>query len=143
MSVTVPALGVTAPALSMSAVDGVLTPPPDASTVGWWDAGARPGADQGTVVVAGHTVHTGGGAFHDLSTLESGERVVVDTRRGRIDYTIRRVVTYDRATLAAKSARLFRSDGRPRLLLITCEDWDGNAYRSNTVVYATPVPTRS
>ncbi|WP_370618097.1 class F sortase [Mumia qirimensis] len=140
VSVSVPELGVDAPVAPMSAVDGVLTPPPDASTVGWWDAGARPGAAKGTVVVAGHTVHTGGGAFDDLGTLDEGARVAVRTRRGVVRYEVRRVETYDRAALAAKSARLFRRTGTPRLLLITCEDWDGEGYRSNTVVVAAPVP---
>ncbi|MBW9208013.1 hypothetical protein KV097_18900, partial [Mumia sp. zg.B17] len=55
------------------------------------------------------------GAFDDLGQLEAGTE------------------TYDKATLAEKSARLFRQKGRPRLLLITCEDWDGTGYRSNTV----------
>jgi LPXTG-site transpeptidase (sortase) family protein len=138
VSVTVPALDVDAPVFPMSAVDGVLTPPPDASTVGWWDDGAKPGAQDGTVVVAGHSVHTGGGAFHDLVTLNRGDAVAVRTRRGIVRYAVRRVETYDRATLAAKSSSLFRHDGRARLLLITCEDWDGRAYLSNVVVTARP-----
>lgn len=140
--VRVPALEVVAPVAPMSAVDGVLTPPADASMVGWWDDGARPGASKGTVVVAGHTVHTGGGAFDDLGQLEPGTKVAVRTKRGVVRYVVRRVETYDKATLAEKSARLFRQKGRPRLLLITCEDWDGTGYRSNTVVFATPAPRR-
>ncbi|MGH1561952.1 class F sortase [Mumia sp. DW29H23] len=139
VSVRVPELGVDAPVASMSAVKGVLTPPSDASSVGWWDDGARPGATRGTVVVAGHTVHTGGGAFDHLGTLEPGARVVVRTRKGVVRYEVRRVETYDKATLAEKSSRLFRTTGRPRLLLITCDDWDGTGYLSNTVVFAAPV----
>jgi len=137
--VVVPALGVKAPVEPMSVVDGVLTPPSPATTVGWWDRSARPGSSRGTVVVAGHTVHEGGGAFDALGTLQPGDRATLRTAGARVHYTVRKVVTYDRETLAQKSSQIFRQRGRPRLILITCEDWDGTAYRSNTVVYAVPL----
>jgi hypothetical protein len=35
--------------------------------------------------------------------------------------------------------RLFSQEAPGRLVLITCEDWDGTAYRSNVVVTAQPV----
>ncbi|QMW67163.1 class F sortase [Mumia sp. ZJ1417] len=137
--VVIPALGVKAPVEPMPVIDGVLTPPSPATTVGWWDRSARPGSSRGTVVVAGHKVQAGGGAFDTLGTLNPGDRATLRTMRGRVHYVVKRVVTYDRATLAQKSKSIFRQGGRPRLILITCEDWDGQAYRSNTVVYATPV----
>jgi hypothetical protein len=34
---------------------------------------------------------------------------------------------------------VFGRTGPPRLVLITCEDWDGTEYRSNVVVTAEPV----
>ncbi|WP_262848631.1 class F sortase [Mumia quercus] len=137
--VVVPALGVEAPVEPMHVVDGVLTPPSPATTVGWWDRSARPGSSKGTVVVAGHTVHQGGGAFDDLGRLVPGDRVVMRTKRAKTRYSVTRVETYDRDTLARKSSRIFRQRGKPRLVLITCEDWDGEAYLSNTVVYAVPL----
>ena len=44
-----------------------------------------------------------------------------------------------RDELARRSADVFGRTGPPRLVLITCEDWDGTAYRSNVVVTAEPV----
>ena len=40
--------------------------------------------------------------------------------------------------LAREAERVFAQDGPPRLVLLTCEDWDGAAYRSNVVVVARP-----
>ena len=44
-----------------------------------------------------------------------------------------------RAELSAASRELFGQAGDPRLVLITCTDWDGNQYQSNIVVLADPV----
>jgi hypothetical protein len=43
-----------------------------------------------------------------------------------------------RGELARRSGEIFRRSGRGRLVLITCEDWDGRAYLSNVVVTARP-----
>jgi hypothetical protein len=44
--------------------------------------------------------------------------------------------------LARRAQRLFDQDGPARLVLLTCEDWDGTAYRSNVVVLAEPLQGR-
>jgi hypothetical protein len=48
------------------------------------------------------------------------------------------VEVLSREELARRSASLFARTGPGRLVLITCEDWDGTAYRSNVVVTARP-----
>lgn len=117
---------------------GALTPPADPQQVGWWSEGARPGASVGSAVLTGHTVHTGGGAFDDLETLAPGDDVVVRTDRGPLTYGVVSVRVLGRGELARSSAEIFEQDGPARLVLITCEDWDGSAYLSNVVVVATP-----
>ncbi|WP_307861995.1 class F sortase [Nocardioides sp. SYSU D00065] len=136
--VVVPALGVRAAVTPIAAVDGALDPPADPRRVGWWSGGARPGSRTGTTVLTGHTVHAGGGAFDDLEQLQRGDRVhvVVDSRR--LSYDVRSVRVMGRAQLARDNARVFRPTGPGRLVLITCEDWDGTVYRSNVVVTAEP-----
>ena len=138
-AVVVPALGVDAAVLPIQLEDGALTPPADPQQVGWWSEGARPGAASGSAVLTGHTVHTGGGAFDDLETLAAGDDVVVRTVGGPITYDVRSVQVLGRGELARRSAEVFEQDGPSRLVLITCEDWDGTAYLSNVVVTATPV----
>jgi LPXTG-site transpeptidase (sortase) family protein len=115
-----------------------LVPPSDPTRVGWWADGARPGAATGSALIAGHTVHTGGGALDDLEDLRRGDEVVVRTGSGPIDYVVQRVRVYGKGRIADDAERLFDQDGTGRLVLITCEDWDGERYLSNVIVTATP-----
>lgn len=134
----VPVLGIDAPIVPIGAPGGVLTPPSDPLTLGWWADGAKPGADLGSALVTGHTVSTGGGAMDDLEQLEDGDRVWMRTDRGRIGYDVTSVVILGKGELADQAQRLFDQEVRGRLVLITCEDWNGVEYLSNVVVTATP-----
>lgn len=121
--------------------DRVLTPPDDVDMVGWWDASALPGAVSGQTIITGHTVHTGGGVLNRLADLSSGDGVSV-TRHGReTDYVVTGSEKVSVAELADRSEELFGQDvaAPARLVLITCSDWDGTDYQSNTLVYAEPV----
>lgn len=134
----VPALGIDAPVIPIGAPGGVLTPPSDPLTLGWWADGAKPGARLGSALVTGHTVSTGGGAMDNLEQLEIGDRVWMRTDRGRIGYDVRRVVILGKGELAERAQQLFDQQVRGRLVLITCEGWNGVEYLSNVVVTATP-----
>ncbi len=134
----VPALGVRAVVQPVRTVEATLTPPPDPRQVGWWTGGARPGASRGAAVLAGHTVHTGGGALDDLEQLAAGDSVVLTAGRDRVVYAVSSVRVLSRAELARESARIFDRSGPARLVIVTCEDWDGTTYRSNVVVTARP-----
>ena len=136
--VVIDRLSVSAPVLPIAATDDVLTPPSDPQQLGWWSAGARPGARQGSALVTGHTVHTGGGALDNLERLGPGDRVTVRTDRGTIAYDVRSVETYLKGSVARHAQRLFSQDVAGRLVLVTCEDWDGTRYLSNVVVVAKP-----
>lgn len=142
LRLVVPRLAVNAPVVRISATDGVLLPPDDPQTLGWWSSGARPGAALGGALITGHTVHSGGGAFDDLETLEVGDRVRVRTARGRLRYVVSGVVIYRKASLAEHAEQVFSQEVPGRLVLVTCEDWDGATYLSNAVVLADPVPGR-
>ncbi len=134
--VVIPALEVSAPVLPVQAPNDTLIPPADAEQLGWWADGARPGAARGSALIAGHTVHTGGGALHDLETLTPGQPILVRTDRGRVTYEVARVRTYSKGRLARDAERIFSQDVPGRLVLITCEDWDGSQFLSNVVVVA-------
>jgi len=136
--IVVPRLGVDAPVIGIDAPEGVLLPPDDPQTLGWWRSGAQPGAARGSALVTGHTVSSGGGAFDDLETLEAGDRVRVRTTAGVIGYEVTGVTIYRKASLAEDAARVFSQTVPGRLVLITCEDWNGSTYLSNAVVFAEP-----
>lgn len=89
--------------------------------------------------MTGHTVHTGGGAFDDLETLSPGDRVVVRSGGDALAYRVGTVEVMGRDELARRSGAVFGQTGPARLVLVTCEDWDGTGYRSNVVVTAQPV----
>ena len=135
----VPQLGVDVPVVPIEAAGGVLRPPDDPQVLGWWRGGAEPGAARGSALITGHTVSTGGGAFDDLETLRRGEPVRVRTPAGLVDYEVASVTIYRKAALARHAARVFSQTVPGRLVLITCEDWNGTAYESNAVVTAAPV----
>lgn len=137
----VPALGVQAPVvpIEMDAA-GVLTPPADVDTVGWWQRSAEPGSGDGQTLLTGHTVRVGDGAMDRIGELGRGSRVEVRAASGTAAYRVTDVVTYDRAQVAERAQELFgqdRTDGR--LVLVTCTDWNGEVWERNIIVLAQPV----
>jgi LPXTG-site transpeptidase (sortase) family protein len=134
----VPTLRVRAPVVPVAAPGGVLTPPADAQVLGWWADGAPPGAERGSALVTGHTVSSGGGALDDLEELEPGDRIWVRTDARRLDYEVRSTVVLGKGELARRADTLFDQEVDGRLVLVTCEDWDGEEYLSNVVVTAAP-----
>jgi LPXTG-site transpeptidase (sortase) family protein len=135
----IPALGVNVPVVPVHAPGGTLVPPSDPQELGWWADGAEPGAKRGSALVAGHTVHDGGGALDHLGTLAPGSGIVVTTARGTIRYRVTQVRDYRKGTLADDAPRLFSQRVAGRLVVVTCTDWNGVTYLSNTVVTAVPV----
>jgi LPXTG-site transpeptidase (sortase) family protein len=136
-------LGVRSAVVPISGQSGVLLPPSDPQVLGWWQEGKVVGAAYGSAVLTGHTVHTGGGAFDHLRALVPGDRVVVRTAHGRIRYAVTRVHVYDKAALARQRLGIFRQGGPGRLVLVTCSNWNGTDYDTNTVVFARPVAVRA
>jgi LPXTG-site transpeptidase (sortase) family protein len=137
--ILLPQIAVSAQVIPIVAEGGSLIPPSNPRVVGWWSEGARPGATTGSAVLTAHTVHTGGGAFDDLDKLRVGATVTVITSTGRITYVATSVTNYPKRSLAKHSAELFDQTTRPRLVLVTCEDWNGKTYLSNAVVIAEPI----
>ena len=107
-------------------------------TLGWWADGARPGEARGSALVTGHTVSTGGGALDDLEELGEGDAIRVSSARTRTVYSVESVRVLAKGDLAVRAEQLFDQDVAGRLVVVTCEDWDGEEYLSNVVVTATP-----
>jgi len=137
--ILLPQIAVSAQVIPIAADGGSLTPPSNPRVVGWWSSGAQPGASIGSAVLTAHTVHTGGGAFDDLDKLRPGAIVTVISSTGRIRYVATSVTNYPKRSLAKHAAELFDQTTRGRLVLVTCEDWNGEVYLSNAVVIAEPV----
>lgn len=135
----IPRLGVDATVVARAADGGRFVPPDDAQVLGWWAEGARPGDGRGSALVAGHTLHGGRGALHDLETLSTGDRISVATRENVVRYQVRSVEVLTKRQVAARAAQLFSQDVRGRLVVVTCEMWNGRRFVGNAVVTADPV----
>lgn len=140
-ALVVPSLDLTAPIVPIEMnKQGVLSPPADVDTVGWWQRSAEPGADRGQTLITGHSVRLGDGAMDRIGELDPGDRVRVRSDGRTVTYRATEVVVYSRAEVAANAQELFGQDRQHgRLVLVTCTDWDGHAYRSNIIVFADPV----
>ncbi len=132
-----PSIGVSAEVFPIGTEgSATLVPPADYTTVGWWSQGAEPGSGQGTTILAGHTVHTGGGALDHLGDVRAGDQVVLERANQDLRYEVTSVMTYRKGTLARRAAAIFDQTGPERLAIVTCGDWNGEIYLSNVVVIA-------
>jgi hypothetical protein len=123
--------------------DGALVVPDDVSTIGWWTGGSRVGEPFGSVVVAGHvdSATRGVGVFARLKRLEPGQVVTLTAGARRASYRIASATLVPQARLA-QDAGIFRVDGEPQLVLVTCGgpfDPVRHRYQDNLVVIATPL----
>lgn len=132
----IPAIGVQAPVVSLeSTEDRVLIPPRDPGLVGWWSQGAAPGDAEGSALMVGHSVSTGGGVFDNVTELSAGDTIEVDD----LTYEVQSVEVMSKADLSRRAEELFdQSVSGGRLVVVTCEDWDGETWQSNAVAIATP-----
>jgi LPXTG-site transpeptidase (sortase) family protein len=137
-SLDIDALGIRAPVVPVQTSGSRLYPPDDVAKVGWWRDGAMPGAVRGSAVVTGHTVSDGDGVFDHLARLRIGDRVRLVTDAGVLRYVVHAEASYRRTALARRAPQLFSQSGPGRLVLVTCEDWNGEVYLRNRVVVATP-----
>ncbi len=138
-SLRIPRIGVEAPVVAIqSNEDRVLLPPRDPGLAGWWSDGAAPGAPEGSAVVVGHTVRAGGGVFDDMGDLRGGDTIEVEGADDALTYRVESVEVISKGDFARLAEQIFSQSGPGRLVVITCDDWDGTAWRSNIVTVATP-----
>jgi LPXTG-site transpeptidase (sortase) family protein len=134
-------IGVNAPVVPIkSNEDRVLNPPQDPSVVGWWSQGAAPGEPRGSAVFVGHTVRNrDGGVFDHIGDLSRGDAIEVDGWDSTLTFRVNSINVLSKDEVARNAEEIFAQSGAGRLVIITCDDWDGNAWRSNIVTIASPV----
>jgi LPXTG-site transpeptidase (sortase) family protein len=137
----IPRIGVDTPVVPIqSNAVRVLEPPRDPRIAGWWSDGAAPGEPQGSAVVVGHSVRNdGGGVFDDLGDLRRGNAIEVKGADSALTYRVQSVDVMSKDELARSAEKIFAQTGTGRLVIISCEDWDGSVWRSNVVTIAAPV----
>lgn len=143
-SLELPARTLTAPVDSVGTdPSGGMVVPEQVRTVGWWAPGVLPGGPSGSAVIAGHvdSRSQGVGVLSVLPQLTEGEPVLVRDASGRTAaFRVAARREYGKYDLPRE---VFRRDGAPQLVLITCGgrfDPAARSYESNIVVYAVPDP---
>ena len=136
--VIIPSIGVNSD-LERLHVDkaGVLMPPADYGTAGWYAAGTVPG-DIGPAVVAGHIDSTTGPAvFARLHALQRGAQVLVDRADGsRLSFSVDEGHSYPKNSFP--TAAVYGPTPVASLRLITCTgkfDRASGHYMDNFVVF--------
>ncbi|MEU1512283.1 class F sortase [Streptomyces sp. NPDC005811] len=141
--IDIPELGVQAPVVARGLdAEGGIDPPPfdQAGVVGWYAAGAKPGA-KGTALMVGHVdTETRPAVFYKLSTMRAGETIRVVRDDGRVaEFTVDEVEVVQRADFDAREAYGTRQADRAELRLITCGgtfDRVSRSYTANVIVSA-------
>ncbi|ANS65485.1 secreted protein [Streptomyces lincolnensis] len=139
----IPDLGVQAPVVARGLDgQGAIDPPPydQAGVVGWYAAGATPGA-AGTALMVGHVdTETRPAVFYKISAMKPGETVRVIRDDGRVaEFTVDDVQVLTRDRFDARQAYGPRETGRAELRLITCGgtfDRASRSYTANVIVSA-------
>ncbi|MER6343226.1 class F sortase [Streptomyces sp. NPDC001595] len=141
--IDIPGLGIQAPVVARG-LDrhGAVDPPPydQPGVVGWYSAGAAPGA-AGTALMVGHVdTETRPAVFYKLSALRAGQTIRVVRDDGKVaEFTVDDIQVLTRDHFDAQQAYGPRKQGRAELRLITCGgsfDRADGSYTANVVVSA-------
>ncbi|MBD7963508.1 class F sortase [Fictibacillus norfolkensis] len=118
--------------------DGQMEVPDNGEDVGWYELGAKPGAN-GNAVIAGHVDdYRGPAVFFYLKNLKAGDLIhVYGKGNEKVSFQVEKVVAYkkDEAPLRV----IFGPSQQPRLNLITCTgvyNRKNNEHEKRLVVYA-------
>ena len=145
VQIEIPKLQANAPVIPVATMPGgELDVPRNPRVVGWWAAGAKPGAAKGTAILAGHINYAGvQGVLAHIGTLNPGDLVYITGtsagKRTRMTFKITGVRSYIKQTLPYKE--IFDQNSIGRLALVTCggpfDARTGN-YLDNIVAFAVP-----
>jgi hypothetical protein len=118
--------------------NGSLAAPRRYSDIGWWRDGPQPGVGGNTVVVGHVDSKTGPAVFYGLASLRPGASITVGRRDGSLlRFRVKTVRRFPVEQFPAN--RVYRRNGAPRLVLITCGgryDRSTGRYTDNVVVFA-------
>lgn len=118
--------------------DGSQEVPEALDVAGWWRDGSRVGGP-GSAAIVGHTSSSGGAVFDRLGELEPGDRVAVEGADGeRAAFVVRRVESVPVEDFARVASRVYARSGPRLLAVMTCGDFDGSAFTTTIIAWATP-----
>lgn len=137
--VTIPAVGVDAPVITLGLEpSGELEVPTDFAVTGWWSGGARPGGAGPAVIVGHFDARSGPAVFHRLGELEPGDEITVHGEEGAaVRYAVQDAEQHPKDGFPTE--RVYGETPEPTLRLVTCSgpfDPAHRSYEDNLVVFA-------
>ena len=73
-----------------------------------------------------------------MGDLSRGDAIQVKGSDSALTYRVKSVEVLHKDEVARHAAEIFDQTAPGRLVLITCDDWDGTAWQSNIVTVAVP-----
>lgn len=137
--ISIPAIGVDAPVVSLGLnSDGTLQVPTSFSVAGWWSGGPFPG-QPGPAVIVGHVSSVSGpGVFYRLGELVPGNLIAVSQPSGSsVIFTVVRSLEVSKDNFPTQL--VYGSVSDPELRLITCSGSFNSAtghFVDNLIVFA-------
>lgn len=142
-SLVIAKIDVRAPVFALGlTAEGAQEVPSSVLDVGWWKHGSEP-AEAGNAVLVGHANSRGDGVFDDLHTLQAGDLITVAGSVGEADFVVERTATVPVQDFEKFANDIYRTEGKPRLVVMTCGDFDGSDYQSTVIVWAGLTTARS
>ena len=146
----IPALGADERVVSLNLDDegNIAAPPKDEPrTASWWNAGPRPGAEEGQALLSIHTYRNGGALGNELYSdggpaLEAGDVIKLYGDDGQVQcYEFTEALKVWVADYDPQSDVMIDFDGDPRLAIIICWDFNRSTenWDSRVFFYGTPV----
>ena len=77
--------------------------------------------------------------FDNIKELSRGDAIDVEGSEASLTYRVQSTDVLSKDEVAHDAGEIFRQTGAGRLVLITCDDWDGKVWRSNVVTIAVSV----
>lgn len=135
----IPAIEVDAPVVPVgTTAENAQEVPGALDVTGWWREGVQPGAP-GNAVIVGHTASSDDGVFDALVDVTEGDRIVVEGPAGQVTFRVTEVDDVRVEDFASVADDIYRADGPPGLVLLTCGDWNGTAFETTVIVRAETV----
>jgi sortase (surface protein transpeptidase) len=132
----IPAIGVDAVVLPMEGIAGSPVPPDNPTEASWMSNGVVPG-NPGAAPIQGHTWSGGDGVFDNLGNIQDRDSIVLIGKNCQLSFVVKHVWRHKPPNLSgAAFAKLYPVSGKPSLTIVTCGDFEGDAYYSRIVVRA-------
>lgn len=132
----IPSIGVSAGVIDVGLTpDNAIATPDSLTDVGWYNGSAYPGQN-GAVFLTGHYNAAGYGVFNNLSNVNVGDEIFIDTEGSTVHYVVSGIETV--SVNSIDMAKILNGpNDKETLTIMTCAGvYNGQQFTDRTIVYA-------